>query len=254
MKPQHDRKIEALKAAWWERTGGDDPFRGKTVVEFFEDARRENPSIFREPQGKLPAGCVDERLDGDIGWRIAWPGSVGLERNSVLESGLAEWASEITQHRDCGAAALLAKKAQDKSALETLARKIATANKIPFRESPIAVDADFHYARAAFITFTPKFDEAEMKKTRPHLPGFLLSAYLVPEETQLILDAVKLIINIATGEDGYGRITSESPFYLIVLAEGEKELARRIRQLEPLESDYGNRVRIVGYDVSRKAA
>ncbi len=209
--------------------------------------------------------CIDGRVNRR---RIAIAGSGVLwndeERENVINyiknSGITIKA--VLRHQSCGAEALFKNqllqegKTEEEAEAEVVRRITALANGLGVevsRGQAGMVHLHQHPERSLFVIGTDVFDITRL----PGLYPFQLNARFCPSP-EVIVDRVKLAMQIASGHHGFGpdRFTSETPFVVCIVGSPFKEdfSAEGLTQLikEPLFKEFGDTVQIRGFNVPKK--
>lgn len=209
--------------------------------------------------------CIDGRVNRR---RIAIAGSGVLwsdeERaeviNYIKNSGVI--IKSVLRHHNCGAEGLLKKQliqngmTEAEAEQEVVRRITALAHGLGVEVSQGQagmVHIHSHPERSLLVIGTDVFDVTRL----PALYPFQLNARFCPSP-KVIIDRVKLAMQIASGDHGFGpgRFTKQTPFVVCILGSPFKEgfsaegLTRLIK--EPLAREFGESVQIRGFDVPKK--
>lgn len=227
----------------------------KGVQQYFTDLKVEQAFHLQD----LVVECMDGRTPGGV--HLAGSGVLlGLEK-ALLFAGQVEQKygrlEAVTYHRDCGAAALVAKETGgDPFALaKTFAEDFARSLDI---EAVYEVENEgwegFHHERVVYYDGTGRFNWKGVKG----LPvGFVISRAYLDFDIEYAKKELETALDIALkphngGGHGFGEMfTSELPLLVIVLAESRSRLgelkAEAESVVEELPGASRSRVRVDGY-------
>ena len=206
--------------------------------------------------------CSDGRVLQ--GKKIGIAGSGLLLSSEELAKFIAKYKGKIktvTTHRDCGAAGIKFKTLKP----EEIPAGVKTADEYgTYRGEALAEELgaehnfldmeqmanEYHNETAIVLDQTGEFDSTNLKKFPEH---FVCSGAGLGFSPEYMKAEVKTLAGIALGHHGFGhRFDANNPFYIIVAAESQEELARWQDIAKEAVADLGDKVAIKGFVAPEK--
>ena len=191
--------------------------------------------------------CIDEGTPE--GGHVA--GSGILMSEDELISYYEQTKSEVvTSHDNCGAAKIYDESQDMPSENPDEAGRLwaqELAKKLGIKHRHISADEmkrpkEGHFARTVYYDLTGHFNYSATEG----LPaGFTISRkFITPKYA---LEELGVALSITFGDHGLGnKITAENPFYLVVVAENEEQLADAKQELDNLSHSHEDKIKVDG--------
>lgn len=251
---KHDNHQEQFDAAW-QKSSDNFLVKGLKAGKKIEDLLTEMPGFkesFSADSLLNNPNCCIECSDGRVvtsGVKVALAGEgilLGEADRKIFEDAIRGKNLPITGHEGCGAAGM-AHPGSDSDkygyeGAEQTAAKTGNRYQAVHHES---FRSPVHDERSLVIEGTLKFNCAGWTEFPPQFiassAGLGLSAAYIEKE-------VKALTGIALGDHGLGaRFTAENPFYVIVSANNQEQLANLLSISESAVKDFGKRVKVTGF-------
>lgn len=245
--PNHDHNHEVVSQEW-EKSQENEVIKGLKAGRPIAELIFGLPGFSEAFDHKLTClDCSDGRVCSGAKMALAGQGLLLDESDrAILESRVKQLHLSVTAHEDCGAAAL-AQPGSDSDIFGYMkAKELAAKTANHFQE--IHKDefrCPVHNERILVLEGTGCFDAANFNGfPTPFISS--ASFFGLSEEYQKM--EAKALINIALGDHGFGdRFDRENPFYLIVSAQNEEQLAKLTALAEEVAEDFGSRVKVDGF-------
>jgi hypothetical protein len=215
---------------------------------------------FEKTFAKVPEtlGCSDGRI---CEHRFGGAGDFILASEEEREKFISEnrgKIKEVTSHSGCGAAELKFKAIEEAGeqlpeGVETpddlginyakdLAKKLgANYRHIKAQE----MSGELHNERVIYFDGTGKFNPGVLSEMPA---GFISSSPKLGFSEEYLRNELSVLANIALGDHGFGdKFNQENPFYIIVSARDDEELAELKKVAESAAEQFGGRIVVDGF-------
>lgn len=232
-------EIEEMKDISWKR--GRDHIREIEDSNGFRFFDQSHPEAF--PEKITCVYCMDERLTERVtnGVFLAGSGILNKDKKKKIVKALKkEGVRDVTTHEGCGAVGIYAQKkgiTADQAKKEARAWAEELSQELGGKYGgELSVDPEeYHVAQVAYYDMTGHFNPGNSFGTFP--PGFVISRkYLEKDDA---LEQVRIgIHDIALTDHGYGkRFDKENRFYIVVVADNQRDLANGEKEVRKFKSD-----------------
>ncbi len=200
----------------------------------------------------LAVRCIDEGTPGGI--HLAGSGIL-LNVDKAAEILQKAGVNQIYSHEECGAAGLYARNNNldldqadeyGKKFAKDLAAKMGISYQGHLEIDQMSRPSGLHIARVVYYDGTGKFDYA----SNLQLPqGFVISRRFISRD--YAIEELKISIDIATGDHGFGSmIDSENPFLIVAIGDAENQeysLNNLQQELGEVVLAYPKKVKLDGF-------